>query len=237
MNEYVITVDIAKKRDYTSIFIAKQTPDIVEGNPTLQNPDRIIKFMDIVYMEQFNNISYPNLVKIIGDRAGHSSLVGNSDLLVDGTGIGEAVVDLLREKGLSPIPIIFTGGNASREVYHEIGSVFSTTGQLRGARMLKEIHVPKTHLIDAGRIMMQQRRVRVAPGLKEADDFRNQLASFTTKANGKTEADSELTHDDKVVCFLMGAWWIVRHTGATDIQEKRIIHQQDDENWNPSDYY
>lgn len=236
MNEYLVIVDIAKKRDNTEIFIVKQTPDIVPGNPTLGNSDRIVNFMDIVYIKTFNNATYPDMVKAIADCAGHSEIVNNSELIVDGTGVGEAVVDLLREKGLAPIPIIFTSGNTVNETYYDMGSVFSGTNQLRGARMLKSINVPKQHLIDAGKIMLQQRRVRIAPGLQGAEDFRNQLAGFTNKPNGKTEADTEMTHDDKVVCFLMGAWWIVRHTGATDIKEKRIILEEAGD-WSPADFY
>lgn len=212
MNEYVITVDIAKKRDFTSIFVMKRVPLLVPGNQALKSPERIVNYCHIVSIDKFNNISYPQVVEAIALRAGHESLVNNHDLLIDGTGIGEAVVDLVRQAGMVPISIVFTGGTQPREVAAEFGRLFDTDNQrLAPLQVVKEIHVPKADLVSAGSIMAQQGRVKVAQGLRWRDDFEAQLSAFKGKVNEKTrrikyEAETESDHDDLVVCYLMGAW-------------------------------
>lgn len=213
------------------------TPELVDGSPTLRTADRIVKYLDIVHIDKFNNISYPRTADIIASRMGHTSLVNNADLLIDGTGIGEAVVDLLRDRHLAPLPIIFTGGEQVREVHEDMGHIFGST--FGGMRAVKEMHVPKADLVAAGQLLIQQGRVRVAPGLKYADDFKAQMEGFRGKVNErgrvKYENESDTLHDDMVVCYLMAAWWMVQGQGAAAIKEVAIRQEDTEPAWEPAD--
>jgi predicted RNase H-like nuclease len=237
MNEYVVSVDIAKKRDYTAIMIVKDQAEIIDGAPALRQPDRTAHRFDVVHIDKFQGLTYPAIAKTIESLMSHTNMRNNSDLLVDGTGVGEAIVDLLRERMLNPLPIVFTGGTQEREVYSEMGTVFqSTTGKLAGARIIKEIHVPKENLVSAGRIIIQQRRLRVAQGLRWAPEFEKQLLGFRGKVNEKRvkyEAETENLHDDLVVCYLMAAWWLNRSRA-----EERVLPMESDKvnDWNPMDF-
>ena len=233
--------DIAQKRDFTTGFVVKRSPEIVTGSELLKAPDRVKVYADIVAIDKFNNIPYTRVAEIIESRMGHKDLRHSCDLLVDGTGVGAAVVDLLREKGLKPIPIVFTSGGAVREVTAPFGSMFKgAPGQLSPLKVVKELHVPKADLVAAGKLLFEQGRVRVADGLRWGGDFKAQMLAFRGKVNekGRTryEADTEEDHDDMVVCLLMAAWWILR--GGTK-DEERVIPatsgQGDD--WAPADYY
>jgi hypothetical protein len=184
---------------------------IIDGNKTLESPDRVIHYYDIKRIEQYQGLGYEEMADRIANLMQNPRLRMNTDLIVDGTGIGDAAVELIRKRGLYPIVIIFSGGESPREHYAEFGSIFNTPGQgkLSGAKVLKDISVPKKDLVDAGKVMIQQGRLRIAPG-KWNEAFREQLAKFKGKLNETTkrtkyEAETEQDHDDLVVCFLMGS--------------------------------
>ena len=238
MNEYLSVWDIAKRRDFTTGFTCKVTPEILDGNARASSPDRIVNFLDILKIDKFNNISYPETVNRIALRMSHRDLVSNCDLLVDGTGVGEAVVDLLRERNLAPIPILFTGGTDAKAVYADFGTVFG--GSFRGLQAVKEWRVPKADLVAAGQLVAQQGRVRIAQGIRYADDFRTQMEGFRGKVNEATgrkkyENENDEIHDDMVVCYLMAAWWMVQGQGAAAVKERRITEDTTAPTWEPSD--
>jgi len=163
----------------------------------------------------------------------------NTDLLVDGTGIGDAAVELIRKRGLYPIPIIFSGGETHKVHNAAFEKVFGNTSwELAGAKVLDNISVPKKDLVDAGKVMLESGRLRIAPVRWNAD-FQKQLQKFKGKVNERTknikyEAETEQDHDDLVVCFLMGSWYILHR------REKGIPEQTSKENqsagWEPMDY-
>lgn len=222
MNEYIVTVDLAKKRDFVGLFVMKRTPLIVEGSKNLRAPTRVVNYLDIVHIDKFQNIPYPQVSRIVCTRMGHSSLSNNADLLVDGTGVGDVVVDNMREHGLNPYSIVTTGGDKVTEVYEDFGATFGreNDGKLHPIRVIREYHVPKPDLIASGQLILQQERVRVAPGVPWENEFRDQMIGFKGKLNEgarviKAEAEFDRVHDDLVSCFLMGAWWFTRE----DVEE------------------
>jgi hypothetical protein len=163
----------------------------------------------------------------------------NTDLVVDGTGVGDAAIELMRKRGLCPVPVIFTGGNAPKEHYSSMGEVFNTGGKYFGTKILKEISVPKKDLVLAGNLLLQQGRIRVAPG-RWNEDFKKQLAKFKGKINENTgrmkyEAETAEDHDDLVVCFLMGAWWILNRKDRNTIREQQVPGNEST-GWEPADY-
>jgi len=220
-------------------MIFKDNAQILNGNKTLQTPDKVIHYYDIVKIEKYHGLGYEEGADRIATVMQSPQLRLNTDLLIDGTGIGDAVVELVRKRNLFPIPIIFSGGKAPVEHYAEFGSVFKgQNNTLTGVQIVENISVPKKDLVDAGKVMLQQGRLRTAPG-KWNEEFKKQLQGFKGKLNEKTkntiyEAETETLHDDLVVVFLMGAWWIKNR------REKGIKEQTSNENtsagWEPDDY-
>jgi hypothetical protein len=242
MNEFILTADIAKKRDYFALMLFRDTARIIEGNSTLETADKVIHYFDITNIEQYQGLGFEEMADRILTVMSNPLLKLNTTLLVDGTGIGEAAVELIRKRGLYPIPIIFTGGAASVERYSNMGEIFNNN-KLSGARVLKEISVPKEDLVAAGSVLMGQGRVRVAPG-RWTERFKTQLAGFKGKVNEKSgrvkyEAETEADHDDLVVCYLMGAWWILhRHNRAWDGGKMDVVikDKENTSGWEPDDY-
>ncbi|MDR2095874.1 MAG: hypothetical protein LBP76_10220, partial [Treponema sp.] len=232
--------DIAKKRDYFALMIFHDNAQIINGNKILESPDRVLHYYDIKKIEQYQGLGYEEMAARIAVILNNPQLRMNADLVVDGTGVGEAAVELMRKRGLYPIPVIFGGGDAPREHYAGMGEVFGGGGgPLSGAKILKDISVPKKDLVAAGNILLQQGRVRAAPG-RWNEDFKRQLSKFKGKVNEsakhtKYEAETERDHDDLVVCFLMGAWWILnrRERGANP---ERASPGKETAGWEPDDY-
>jgi hypothetical protein len=226
VNEYIVSVDIAKRRDFFGIMILRDCADIVPGNEALETAERVMHRYVVTHIEKYQGMDYTDMAERLRVLDGHVSLRNNNDLLVDGTGVGEPAVELVRKAGLYPVPIIFSPGNKCSEKYADFGQVFrNAPGQLNRARVLREISVPKKDLVAAGSILLQQRRVEVAKG-RWSDEFRKQLMAFRGKVNENTrrvayEAETESDHDDLVVCYLMAAWWIQNRRSREDIPERK----------------
>ncbi|HOX32058.1 MAG TPA: hypothetical protein PLB91_06990 [Spirochaetales bacterium] len=216
MNEYLVTADIGKRYDPFVLFVHRKTSKIVPGSTALRTPDRVVRYLDLVHIEKFLGITYPQMGDLVATWMGHNQIVNNADLVYDGTGVGEAFGDILHERSIAGIPIIVGGGEQVREVYTDFGSVFSgQNGRLGSAQILKEVHVPKADLVAAGQLIAQQGRYRLASGLQWADDFQAQLSNFKgIKKDGarikSAEAELEKVHDDFVSCYLLACWFFLR---------------------------
>lgn len=240
--QYIVAVDVAKKRDYTTIQIYRDSPEVTHFPVESGRNAIVYNYLDLVYQVKMQAMTYTTQVDKILELLNRIDMIDNAQLLVDGTGVGEPVVDIMRERGLLPFPIVFTGGSSPTPVYEEIGKVFGSNaayGHFRGANVLKEMRVPKEDLVHAGMIAMQQGRLRIAKNIAHAEDFKNQLLRFKGTVNEKSgrksyAAESEDIHDDFVVTFLMAAWWIT-YRRATE-RDATIPTSGDNGGWDPYDY-
>lgn len=201
MNEYIISIDIAKNVDRTAITIARKAR-------TYGDDGRSLSYLDVLDLQMMEHLSYPDLARYVRRLDLHSDLHGNNDLLVDSTGVGEAVCDCMADIGLAPNRIIFTGGdNYSMRVVDTAGLASRITH-----------NVPKNELIDTLHLAMQQGRVRLADGIPFEQDIRKQFAHFVGKlSKNKNQIygnDQDDIHDDIVCSFAMAAWWFMQSDGA-----------------------
>ncbi|NCC13718.1 MAG: hypothetical protein EOM32_10150 [Spirochaetia bacterium] len=240
--EYICAVDIAKKRDYTTIQIYRDSPDVKHFPAESGRDPLVVNYLDLIFQAKMQAVRYTEQVKRIRELLDSINMIQNTQLLVDGTGVGEPVVDMMREQGLMPLPIVFTGGTEARPVYADFGKVFGSSsnafGGFSGATVLKEMHVPKEDLVHAGMIIMQQGRMRMAANLQHADDFKLQLSRFKGSVNEKTgrksyNNETDDIHDDLVVTYLMASWWI---TYRRVTEKERVVRTQDSTDYNPYDY-
>jgi hypothetical protein len=114
-------------------------------------------------------------------------------LLADKTGVGAAVVDSFYEKGVYPIPISIHGGSA-------------VTEEARGFR------VPKRDLVASVQTLLQNGRLKIAPGMELAPVLKQELLNFRVKINPATAHDSyehwrEADHDDLVLATALACWY------------------------------
>ena len=240
MSQYVISIDIAKRRDFTAIQIYRDTPELIRGDRAANAPDRHFHFQDLVYQFKGQDMRYQDLAMHVVRLVSDKKVANNNDLIVDGTGVGVAVVDIFRERGLNPIPIVATAGGTAKPVYADIGSIFGngTGEQLKGMHTVSEWHVPKVEMVQAGQVAMEQRLVRIAPNVNHLDDFREQLQGFKGRFNERTnytryDAEDDEVHDDFITCYLMAMWWI--RTKSENALAQRLTGETDNVKWSPMD--
>lgn len=234
--EYLVVEDVAKKMDFNPVHVYRINPIVVRGGDI--TPDRIITYLDLVYQDKWQGMRYTDVSKATKDIMERFQLSGKSQLIVDGTGVGEAVIDIMRNDRLNPLSIVITGGTQARPVYSDFGKVFGGGGKFGSMSVLKEWHVPKEDLVHAGMIVLQQSRLRIAANIKYADDLRRQLEGFKgklqTTGNVKYENETDDLHDDLVLNYLMAAWYM--QTLYNSRPKDQNISQSSSVDYNPFDY-
>jgi hypothetical protein len=118
------------------------------------------------------------------------------ETVIDQTGVGRPVVDLLREAGLDPVAITITGGDTVIRVAS------------------REYRVPKRDLVGAVQSAMQARRLQAAASLPDWPVLKGELANFKARISlnghdsyGAGDDWREGNHDDLVLSVAMGVWW------------------------------
>ena len=231
MNEYIVSWDIAKQQDATVIQFWWCNPKIIgekvnERIFTRWTCDRVIKWEKLSYVEQVERLAL-----ILNGK----DYKNNHVLLLDGTGIGQAVADLCRSKKLSPTEIIFSGGIKEQPLY--MGDTDRRFGNGMDLRIQRGWSVPKVEMITDAHALIQQDRVKVPPQIKYAAEFEREIQHFEGRVNEKGHTvygnDAEAKHDDFVASFLMVCWWI-RHKERELLElEKPVKKANTSYDWSP----
>jgi hypothetical protein len=122
----------------------------------------------------------------------------NPELVVDATGVGVAVTDLLKERGLRFRPVTITGGEKAN--YSKADRCY---------------RVPKRDIVAALEVPFHDGTLKVAAGLKLWPTLREELLTFRRKIDLRTAHDSyehwrESDHDDLVLACALACWWARR---------------------------
>src|SRR5215216_2314625 len=153
MSVFIVGLDLAQASDYTALAVLEQTWPEIDGIPTTRYDVRHLERMPL-------GTSYPDVVKQVSQRV-HAlrELDASITLVVDQTGVGRPVVDLLRDAALPCrlVPIMITGGQTVTQTEEQVGWV-------------KEIgfHVPKRDLVGVLAVLFQSERMRIARDLPAA---------------------------------------------------------------------
>lgn len=230
-SDYILGVDLGQAQDFTAIRVLERTPHdtgrtvtrrvtmsrIVQHStlldyppvdrdpqlpdPSLQTTPVLENHYAVRHLERLPiGTPYPAQVARIKELMGRLS---ETPLVVDQTGVGRAVVDMLRAAQLKPVPVTITGGD----------SVHRTPDGLR---------VPKRDLVAAVQVLLQGERLKIARSLKEAQTLTAELLAFKVNislsghdsyGDDKSEWRENL-HDDLVLAVALAAWYGERHRKA-----------------------
>lgn len=122
-------------------------------------------------------------------------------LIVDATGVGRPIVEMLEGLGVDPIAVTITGG-------FDVTVVRPTKGQQPLA--VEAYHVPRRDLISTGQVLLQAKRLKIAEGLSEGEQLVQELLSLRRKLTDKGETfepESTGGHDDLVMALLLACWY------------------------------
>lgn len=143
--------------------------------------------------------SYPGVVEHVKALMWRPPLRGRSRLVVDATGVGEPIVDMMTQAGLQPVPITITAG-------------YTVQRADRGGW-----HVPKRDLVDTLAVLFQTERLAIARELRYAQALVDELLAFearVTAAGRDTYGAREGAHDDLVLATAIAVWYGIRHAPA-----------------------
>jgi hypothetical protein len=203
MIKCIVGVDLGQAADFTAISVLDIIPTQYEKQIEDLEPERHLPRTRMINVEgppltyhirHLERVpigtSYLDVVARVKEIM--SRLPGGAGLVVDATGVGRPVTDMIIQEGLRPVCITITGGD-------------SVTNE--GANF----HVPKRDIVGALTIAFQNKRLKIASSLPDAKTLVTELLNFKVKINLKTAHDSyeawrEGIHDDLVLSVGMAAW-------------------------------
>jgi hypothetical protein len=174
---YIVGVDLGKLQDFTAICIAQKLTLLKEGTYQISKQP-----------ERYKGTSYKEIAKRL--RKIMSKLPNDSRLVVDATGVGEAVIELFED--LKPISIWIHGGvNTTHD-----GNKWK---------------VPKTDLVSVMEVLIQNGKLEAPPG-ELTDILIEEILNFKIKKDPETGHESysawrDRDHDDMVLALSLACWW------------------------------
>ncbi len=195
--EFVLGLDLGQADDFSTLVAVEPTS---EG-------------YQVGFIARARGKPYPELVAPIVDLMSKPPFAGVSHLVVDRTGLGAPVFDLLSGAGLSPIGISITGGQR-------------VTGR---PRML---HVPKRDLVSVLLVLLQGGMIKIAAGLEHATTLAHELQSMrrhlTAAGNDQYGAVSG-QHDDLVLALALATWFAENRLRRRMVSVKKPAPSAEDE--------
>jgi hypothetical protein len=172
---YFVGLDLGQAADYSAVAIVEKT----EAG------------LHVVHLDRARGLPYPDIVRMTAGLMAKPPLSGQALLIVDGTGVGRAVVDLLRRAELQPVAVTIHGGA-------------KVTGSRRSPR------VPKGDLINGLLLAFQSGSVQIASALPHAATLARELAEMRRKISVNGNASygvwREGEHDDLVLALAIAIW-------------------------------
>lgn len=179
---FVCGVDLGQARDYTAVAIVER-----------QAAERV---WAVRYLERYPlGTPYPETVERVEALMNRPPMRGDSQLVLDATGVGRPVFDLFRRGGMGRrvVGITIHGGDA-----------------VVLDRALSGYRVPKRDIVGTLDLHLQQQRLKIAPGLRDADVLLKELQNYKIHISDSGH-DSYGTwrsgdHDDLVLAVGLAIW-------------------------------
>jgi hypothetical protein len=214
-SRYLVGVDLGQSSDYTAINITEETATYHKFKSLITREYRV------TYLERFRGVPYTVIVKRISQMFDNPLLKVYGSLLVDKTGVGQAVVDIMRSDGLHPIGITITAGHHVTQVPDGF-------------------NVPKRELITAHLMLMQAGQWKCSSKLDHAETLMRELENFQLKIrpSGQVayEAWREDEHDDLVLSVALPAWYgtyTKQYQSSLGTGEPWKEDEKNNASWNP----
>lgn len=188
---FVAGMDLGQSADYSCLVIIESQE---QGFMTpKKHVGALLHLRHIMRWEL--HTPYPTIAAQTKALLTQPQLRGKTQLVVDGTGVGRPVVDMLSLAGLTPIPVSITGGEK--------------TNLDQGWWS-----VPKRELVSSLAIAFETGALLIAQGLPLASVLLKELQNFKAKisvsGSESFEAWRERDHDDLVLGTALAVWYAKR---------------------------
>ena len=185
MSTFVVGADLGQATDPSAIAVVERIVATGAAVPAV---------FAVRHLERLPlGTPYPKVAARLVELFDHAPLAGGM-LVVDETGVGRPVVDLLRTLPIQATvrPLTITSGSRAR---------LDERGRWRGAKKLLVANV--RNLIASGRLKVADGLPEAAALLRELADV---LATITANANETFGAGSHGGHDDLVLAVALAVW-------------------------------
>ncbi len=191
--EFYVGLDLGKRQDHTALAVVERATDErlrMDWVAWMRKPEREER-LGLRWVGRLRlGTTYPAVVRWVRETTERLAAEGDCTLVVDATGVGGPVVDLLREARLrcGLTPVMITGG----------------AGWRRGNGVW---NVARGELLSGLRVMLETGELRVAAGMKDGELLKRELMALRER-RGKVESGSE--HDDLAMAAALACWWARR---------------------------
>jgi hypothetical protein len=200
MANYYVGLDLGQSADYTALAVVQKIPTYDEQTGKHGTELHLRHLERYPLKTPYTDIADP-LKRLLDGPPFTTPVVSNgrlanpvTELVVDKTGVGVAVTDLLKERRLGFIAVTITG-----------------LGQKVNRHSMREYSVPKQDLVAALEVPFHKGILKVASGLEGWPKLREELLNFRRKQNKATAHISyehwrESDHDDLVLAAALACW-------------------------------
>ena len=210
IDRWIVGVDLGQSTDPTAICVMHhRVVPLDKWSPkggNLWRQERSEHF-DIRHLERLPlGMSYPAQVQHVANILARPPLNEGANLVIDETGVGRPVGDLMDGAGLRPHRVTITAGLEATQ---------------HGARTF---HVAKSLLISGLDARLHTGELKIAAALSDAGALADELKDFQRKvsdAGRATYAARTGAHDDLVLCLAIALWWAT--SGPTSSVEPLTI--------------
>ena len=196
---YIVGLDLGQRRDYTALAVVERLDEATGAFDWARYEARRDRLYNLRHLERPPlGTPYTEVAQRVKELTSSALLHGRCKLVVDATGVGAPVVDLLRASrpGCPIIPVTITGGDSESQ---------------NGSQW----RVPKRDLVVGLQVLLEQGRLRIADGLAEGalllEELRQMRVKMTPSGHERFEAWRGSSHDDLVLAVALACWWGKKH--------------------------
>jgi len=194
---HFIGVDLGQRVDYTAIAVVERIEPVVCGFDHLHWMRTEERLPDEWVVRRLERVplgtAYTRVVARLAELAQHPRLRGDCEMVVDATGVGAPVIDMLQAERVEckVTPVVLTAG--ANENFD--GKAWRT---------------PKMDVLARLQMLIEQRRLRVSRKVREAAALKRELLDVKAKQKPggrmRIGADAAGQHDDLVMAVALGVW-------------------------------
>jgi len=207
---YIVGCDLGQANDFTALSILEKHRDTTSEirQQGFEPPTGVTTTRNIFHLRHLQRLKlgtgYPDIVNIVSTMLKALPPAKLAPVLVvDATGVGRPVIDMMQKAALRPIAVTITGGFDENRV------------------LSNEWRIPKRNLVSTLAVLLQSGRLKVAPDLAEGETFVSELSNFKVKISAaghdSYNAWRESIHDDLVLSVALAAWYGERKVMATHV--------------------
>lgn len=188
-----VGLDLGQRQDHTALAVMERVDVALGGIDPVTYEKRMETRFHMRHLERVRlGTSYWAVTERVSEVMRSRQLAGQCTLVVDATGVGAAVLEMLRPAGLGcpVVAVTITAGERATQ----------TSGGWR---------VPKRELMTALMVALETRQLRIAAKLREAPTLMDELmrirATISDVGRERIRASAG-AHDDLVLAPALAVW-------------------------------